>query len=282
MGFGSTIQIFLPDGNPRSIKLAEITSRTLQAILIPRAKLEDAAKRKELQRCSVYFLIGAAEDESKPLVYVGEAEEALRRIRQHNQKKDFWTTAVAIVSRTQHLTKTHIKYLEWLCYQEAKSAGRYALENQQIPAKPYVSEPMEADLHDNFETLKLLVSTLGHPFFDKIPKPKKRNIIQCSNKKAHATGQYTEDGITIFEGSTVRLELASSASNYVRNTRQLLIDNKILQEVDSVYRFMSDHTFQTPSGAAAVVLGREVNGWTEWKYEDGRTLDEVHRQTNDS
>ena len=36
---GKTIQIYLPDGNPRSIKIAEITSRTVQVVLIPRAKL---------------------------------------------------------------------------------------------------------------------------------------------------------------------------------------------------------------------------------------------------
>ena len=45
---GKTIQIFLPDGNPRSLKMAEITSHTVQAILIPRSKLDDAAKRSEL------------------------------------------------------------------------------------------------------------------------------------------------------------------------------------------------------------------------------------------
>ena len=40
MNIGKTIQIFLPDGNPRSVKIAEITSRTVQAILIPRSKLD--------------------------------------------------------------------------------------------------------------------------------------------------------------------------------------------------------------------------------------------------
>ena len=60
MSFGTTIQIFLPDGNPRSIKLAEITSRTLQAILIPRAELDEAGARKELRQCSVYFLLSLA------------------------------------------------------------------------------------------------------------------------------------------------------------------------------------------------------------------------------
>jgi hypothetical protein len=29
-------QVFLPDGNPRGLKIAEITSRTVQVILIPR------------------------------------------------------------------------------------------------------------------------------------------------------------------------------------------------------------------------------------------------------
>jgi hypothetical protein len=31
---GKTIQIFLPDGNPRSVKIAEITSRTVQVLLV--------------------------------------------------------------------------------------------------------------------------------------------------------------------------------------------------------------------------------------------------------
>ena len=42
--FGKTIQIYLPDGNPRSLKIAEITSRTVQAVLIPRSVLDEASK----------------------------------------------------------------------------------------------------------------------------------------------------------------------------------------------------------------------------------------------
>jgi hypothetical protein len=29
------------------------------------------------------------------------------------------------------------------------------------------------------------------------------------------------------------------------------------------------------------VLARNANGWREWKYPDGKTLDEVKRQTAD-
>ena len=42
-----TIQFFLPDGNARSIRIAEVTSRIVQAIQIPRNKLSEAGKREE-------------------------------------------------------------------------------------------------------------------------------------------------------------------------------------------------------------------------------------------
>lgn len=282
MNFGTTIQIFLPDGNPRSIKLAEITSRTLQAVFIPRAKLIEADKREELHRCSVYFLFGVPEEDGKPLIYIGEAEDGYNRLKQHNKAKDFWTSAIAIVSKTHHLTKTHIKYLEWFCYREAEKTGRYTLENANVPSKPYVSEPMEADLYDNFETIKLLVSTLGHPVFDKIAKPKKKQLIVCGGKDALAKGEYTEEGLVIFSGSKCKLKEANSLKVYVQNTRQKLLEEGVLKQVANTYEFTTNHIFSSPSRAAAVVLAREANGWTEWKYEDGKTLDEVHRQINEN
>lgn len=53
-----TVQIFLPDGNARSVRIAEITSRTIQAVQIPRQKLEIAEAREEVHRVGVYFLFG--------------------------------------------------------------------------------------------------------------------------------------------------------------------------------------------------------------------------------
>jgi hypothetical protein len=89
MNEGKTIQLFLPDGNPRSIKIAEITSRTVQAILIPRIKLDYIFTREELNNVGVYLLIGNPEDEVKPLLYIGEAEDCKTRLKQHNSTKIF-------------------------------------------------------------------------------------------------------------------------------------------------------------------------------------------------
>jgi hypothetical protein len=274
-----TIQIFLPDGNPRGIRIADITSRNVAAVQIPRSKLEDAAKRDELDSVGIYLLFG--ESESKPMVYVGEAENSLARLRQHNKGKEFWTHALVFVSKTGFFTKTHIKYLEWLSCKTALEANRFALENSISPKQPHLSESVEADLLDNFETMQILASTLGYPVFDQIKKSKSsKEIIFCKGKDAYAEGEYTEDGVVVFAGGKCNLVESKSAGSWVTGIRSTLKSSGVLVEDDGVLTFTSDHIFPAPSAAAATILARHANGWTEWKFKDGRTLDEVKRQSD--
>ncbi len=281
MNFGKTIQIFLPDGNPRSVKIAEITSRTVQGILIPRSKLEFISERNELKNVGVYFLVGGTDEGSRPVVYIGEAEECLIRLKQHNKGKDFWTVALVIISKTKYFTKTHIKYLEWYCHEAIKKANRFNLDNSSLPNCPYISESMEADLIDNFDTIKILVSTLGYPLFDQIEKPEKKDILICKGKDAFAEGEYSEDGFVVFKGSKCNLTETNTAVTWIPNLRKKLIQDGILAQQSNVLIFTSDYIFSSPSAAAAVVLARSANGWTEWKYKDGKTLDFVKRQDKD-
>ncbi len=273
---GKTIQIYLPDGNPRSLKIAEVTSRTIQAILIPRSILSEALKREELNNVGVYLLFGLEDDKSQ--VYIGETENCFKRLKEHNIKKDFWTHAIVFISKTQFFTKSHIKFLEWLSYEQAKKSNRYLINNTNIPSKAHISESVESDLYDNFETMQLLTSTLGYPIFDLIKKPVKKEIIECKGKEAFAKGEYTEEGLVVFEGSICNLEETKTAGSSIINKREELINQNILIKKDKIYEFSKDYIFSSPSMAAAVVLGRRANGWSEWKFLDGKTLDEVKRQ----
>ncbi|MFZ1389151.1 MAG: GIY-YIG nuclease family protein [Thiolinea sp.] len=274
---GKTIQIYLPDGNPHSIKIAEITSRTVAGMLIPRAKLDEAAQRPELNQVGVYLLFG--QPEGKLYVYIGEAENCLNRLKQHHKSKEFWDYALVFISKTQYFTKTHIKFLEWLCLDIAKKANRYNLENSNSPSKPHLSEPLEADLYDNFETMQILSATLGYPVFDELTKPKAKEIIICKGKEAYAEGEYTEEGLVVFANSTCNLEVTKTVGAWAVRVRSELLTAEILRQQDNVLVFQKDYVFASPSGAAVIVLGRNANGWTEWKYKDGRTLDEVKRQS---
>lgn len=272
-----TIQIFLPSGEPRGIRIAEWTTRIVQAVLIPRSEFAVAKARPELDQVAVYLLFGESEDAAKPIVYIGQTEDVRKRLDHHNSTKDFWKTAILGVSKTHSFTQAHIRYLEWYCIQKTKEFGRFSLNNDQTPSKPFVPEPMEADLLDSFETLSTLVSTLGFPVFEPIVKHDAAEQFFVKGKDAEATGELVEDGFVVRAGAIARLEVVPSAIETVEPMRKKLIESGVLVEEDGGYRFTQDYLFNTPSGAAAAVLGRSSNGWVDWKTKDGKTLHEVKR-----
>ncbi|PCI23917.1 hypothetical protein COB57_06300 [Candidatus Peregrinibacteria bacterium] len=277
---GKTIQIYLTDGNPRGIRVADITSRTIQALLIPRSHLKEGLSRPEIEGVGIYLLFGETESSTKPLVYIGEAEDCKKRISQHNlsTSKINWNTALVITSKTLYFTKSHVKYLENYCYTSALNSGRFQLQNISTPTKSYIPDPVVADLMDIFETMKILVSTLGFPVFDIMSKKKTKHTLICEGKGAKAFGNYTEDGLTVLKKSSANLLVTPSASPWISNYRKSLLDGEIIFIKDGFYEFKEDYIFESVSRASSVILGRNSNGWSQWKYENGRTLDEVIRQ----
>ena len=163
-----TIQIFLPGGDPRGLRVAEVTTRIVQVIEVPRSLLEDFLKMPESTQVGVYFLLGEAEDDGDPRVYVGQTGGLRQRLpshNSHNEKKDFWERAVVLVSRTNSLTQTHALFLEWYCLQEASKAGRYVVVNGNGGSKPHTPAPLQADCLEIFDTGSTLLATLGFPVF---------------------------------------------------------------------------------------------------------------------
>lgn len=271
-----TIQIFLPDGNARGIRIAEITSRTVQAIQIPRSRLDEASSRQEAQNVGIYFLFGEDEKTGLPMVYIGESEDCLNRIKQHNRRIGFWESAVVITSKTNSFTKSHIKYLEWYCHEQALDINRYTVYNSMAPVKSFISEQMEADLMDNYETIKVLVSTLGFPFLEKVViKKQPSEMLYCTGRGAKGIGQYTDDGFIVFKGSTSQPKLVPSAGTFEKNTRNRLLDSNTIEMQGNLYVFVKNYLFPSPSQAAVAILGRSANGWLKWKDSEGRTLDEL-------
>lgn len=279
MGRGKTIQIFLTDGSPRGIKLADITSNIEQAVFIPRSKMSEAVGRREVSRPGVYFLFGENEDSSRPMAYIGKSRDCLSRIKNHDHKKDFWNYAVLIVSKTESFTQTHIEYLEQLAIVKANEADRYDLENGVNPKKFKVPETLEADLLDNFDTIKILLSTLGFVLFETIVTKQTSTVIfSCNGRGITAKGEYQEDGFVVYKGSTASKTITKGAHESTRTLRRKLLSENVLVDRGNELLFAENHLFKSPSAASALVMGRSSNGWAEWKTKDGKTLDEVIRK----
>ena len=296
-----TIQIFLPGGDPRGIRVAEITTRIVQVIEVPRSLLQDFLKMPESDQVALYFLFGEAEDGSEQKVYLGQTGDLRARLVKHNKEKEFWERALVLISRTNSLTQTHALFLEWHCLQATRKAARYADENGNSGTKPHTPAPLEADCLEIFETGQILLATLGYPLFDPVAKPAPTTshtdeVFFCKasggvveggdagapappRRRFHDSFAPSQEGFVVLKGSTGRKEnVPSFIEKGNHRTRERLVQSGIMRVEGDAVIFTKDHLFRTPSMAAEALLGRTANGWTEWKTKGGKTLDAVNRQ----
>lgn len=277
-----TIQIFLPGGDPRGIRVAEITTRIVQVLEVPRSLLQAFFKMPESEQVALYFLVGNADDEADPKVYVGQTGDVRARLASHDQKKDFWQRALVLISRTNSLTQTHALFLEWLCLQAVRKAGRYADENGNGGSKPHTPPPLEADCHEIFDTGRTLLATLGYPLFDAVTDSTSlsqadENFV-CKSAGIDGRGLYTPEGFVVLKGSVGRrANVPSMAGTSEERFRKKLVDAGVMKEEGDAVIFIKDHLFNSPSMAIIALLGSTANGWKLWKLASGKSLDEVKR-----
>jgi hypothetical protein len=285
-----TIQIFLPTGDPRGMRVAEITTRIVRVIEVPRSQLADFLKMPEAQQVGVYFLMGDLSEAGLPRAYIGQSGNVGTRLAQHNQNKDFWNRALVVISLTNSMTQTHAMFLEWFAIAEASQAGRYSLENGNAGSQPYTPAPLQADCHEIHETAATLLATLGQPIFEPLTqsantgdgKPKPIELFYCKGPEASGVGEYTSEGFVVHKNSTARVgNVASIQGTSQERFREQLVTDGVLKLQGAQYVFTRDYLFSSPSMAAIAVLGRSANGWIEWKTEQGQTLDGAKRQVVD-
>lgn len=285
---GKTIQIFLPTGDPSGLRLAEITTRIVQVVEIPRVQLDTFLAREEAKAVGAYFLIARSESEAgDQQVYVGETEELGTRLKQHHASKDFWDRALCVISRTQSLTKTHVRFLEWLCIQQIQQAGRFKLVNGNAAACPHASEALKAEILEVFDTARTLLSTLGFRLFDPLvseaTKADTQTRFHCKGAGgANGEGYLTNEGFVVLQGSIARKEPVKSFLKYKLNHErdELLAAGKLRDQGDHLV-YGEDVLHNSPSAAAICVLGRNANGWTEWKNKDGVDLHTMYRASSE-
>jgi hypothetical protein len=275
--FGKTIKLFLIDGEPSGRMTCELSNWTGKAYKIPRIKIKDCTDRPELNNPGVYLLLGKDEIGSD-LVYIGEAEAVFKRLSQHLNQKDFWTEAIIFISKDENLNKAHIKYLENRLFEIAKKVNRYQIENTTTPTLSSIAEADRSEMEEFIQNIRILINTLGHKVFEEkreIKPPHQQDDYTFFIKAvrgADAQGEPTSEGFVVFKGSKVASSTVPSMTIPFVKLREKLIDSGIIVMNKNNLEFPEDYVFSSPSTAAAMVLGRNANGLTEWKLKDGTTL----------
>ena len=276
MAFSKTIQMYIFEGNPNGRIMCELSNWNGRVYKISRNELMEFAQRPDSENTGIYFLFGKDENNTD-IVYVGEAEKMLTRLRQH-LKEDYWNDCIAVISKDDLLNKAHVKYLENKFYNIVQENGRAKTWNSTVPTCSSVSEYDEAMLTEFISNTKLLVNTLGYKTFDSIEdssiKEGKEHLYFYikATRGANAKGVIVPDGFAVLKGSMVASNTVQSMSVHLKELRSSLFEKGV---IDSDNGFTRDYIFTSPSLAAAVVMGRNANGRTEWKTEDNKSIKNI-------
>lgn len=279
---GKSIRLFLMDGVSDGRWICELSNWTGKAYKIPRSMLGQSKNREDLQSTGLYLLLGRNDElGGKDRVYIGEAENIYERLKQHAAGKDFWFEVIVYLSKDEHLNKAHIKYLESRLYEISQKVDRFVVENTSTPTRSKISEAEQAEMEEFLQHIVMLTSILGHKVFESIEAktdnlPQQKFFFIHSSKGAYAKGKTHPEGFIVYQDSKLSHSITTSFQEHSFNKlRQHLVDEKIIEQ----NIFMSDYIFNSPSAAAAVILGRSANGLTSWKTQDGIELKSIEDQS---
>lgn len=294
MGRGKTIQLYLMDSIPNGRIKCTLANWTGIAYKLPRTELDRSKHIDYLKQSGVYFLFSTSDETQENIVYIGQAgtrkngEGILNRLQEHkrNPDKDYWTEAVAFTTTNNVFGPTEISYLENQFTKLALNSKRYIVKNSNEPSLGHVTEEKESELEEFIDYAKIVIGTLGYRVFeplvvDDIPSETTepsdlalplyfKRKSKKSNQSIEASAKQTNEGIVVLKGSHIEVIDSNSIPEKIRKMRQkdgLIIDG-ILQE---------NILFNSPSYAAAFVIGGSANGKDSWKDENGRSLNDIEK-----
>ena len=101
-------------------------------------------------------------------------------------------------------------------------------------------------------------------------------MLLLSGKAFSAAGYMLDDKqFVVLKDSTMNPNTRKSSDNGIVKLRNELIETGVVKN----YSFTENHTFLSPSMAAAVIVGGNSNGWDLWKNSKGRSLKEIKNRS---
>ena len=126
------------------------------------------------------------------------------------------------------------------------------------------------------EHLKMVLPLVGFDLFRRL-RPAARPsgnggssddaTFSFSTSGAEASARETEDGFVVLAGSTARKgQSGTFPAGYLALREKLIAGQQLVDDPSaSIYRFMVDVAFSSPSAAASIIAARSASGPLEWK-----------------
>ena len=285
MAKAKTINLLLEDGNLEGLLTIEDSSWDGIMFVSPRESVDKLFQQEETSFWGVYLLISENE------VYIGQASELQRRIKQHDKGKDFWKKAVLITTKDDSLNRSAIDYIEHELIEKSQKAKTLHSENKQAGNKAKVSR-FDKVKYDNFiENSLLLLELIGIKVFTKPIKIQKPVISKpVPPPKSLADPTKAKEQIPVFiktrTGADARgiFDLESQKITILKGSK-IADETKLDFKHHQYDKLIQDLVFKEelselpPSRAAEIIVRTKTNnGWITWRDEIGNKLDNYRKE----
>ena len=279
---GRSVRLFLVDGSATGPITAEIINWTGHLLTGSRGGLPAFLRRPELDRTGVYLLTGHAPDDPDTLqVYIGESDNVRKRLQAHSkdESKSFWERTCVVTSKDQNITKAHARYLESRLIAITKGTDTVSVVNNTAPPLIALPEADKSDMEYFVDQLRLILPVLGLEFLhrqkslertlsvDNVDEPHFQLVSKKHDLQARAL-EIDGEFIVLQESDAAKEFSSNYKGGYSRLHARLIKSGKLAPGDNGHLCFTENVTFNSPSAASAVVLGRLDNGRTSWKVGD--------------
>lgn len=276
MAISKKLEVIYHNGRPDGIRSIRRNLSTMTTYVIPRPLLSEAKNISGINRPGIYYLIN--EDDGNKIVqlYIGQTRNGIARLDDHNRSKDFWNKAIMFLAESKTFTLDMINGLEKFAIIKAQESKRYKVENNVVP-KYEIDEYDLAAVEEIYEEIQFIMATQGYKMNDAKCTINEADILHTTRNGITAYGIYNGEKFEVLDGSQINMNKPTHLQRYNRQREDLISQQSIIN-VDGKYILKVTLSFDTPSGAGQFILGGSINGWTEWKNKDGKTLDELYRK----
>lgn len=156
-----TIKLLLEDGNLKGlISIADSSWNSGELYSAPRASVDKLIESEACSKYGVYLLI------SEDMVYVGQAKDLSKRIKQHIIGKDWWDRVVVLTTSDDSLNRSDIDYLESVLIDKAQKNNKLDCDNKNKGNDPKVSKFRKVELEQYLEEALFLIELIGISVFE--------------------------------------------------------------------------------------------------------------------
>ena len=229
--------------------------------------------------------------------YIGQSQNILERWRQHigSDEKDWFECAYAITD-VRDFSATDLNALEYLFHEKARAARRFEITNSKTTENQKNDYLKDKDFYDTiFSNVNLLLNSIyrGHRIFDSIIEVEaisddtktdgnedspgftlQGKIFFLKVKNGQARLKKVKEGWLLLKGSQTQERDLSSYADKNKKKRLIELRSRLEGRLDKDLKTTADIMFQAPSPVACAIRQTSLNGWLEWKDENGKPLND--------